>query len=204
MGKQSSDRRVNRTRALIADAFLKVLQEKPYPEVTIMDIAEQATINRSTFYAHYIDKEDLLQSLLEEKLGELSELIIGCQDAASAYSPSFDTPDFLYSAIFEHLDRHDTFYRIMLNRIDSAKLQTRMQEMIREGFYLRVSKLELNQKLQVPLDILLDFIACSVQGMIMKWFADQRIYSSHYMALQLTRLSQLGIYEAMGMSSDMG
>lgn len=54
------DPRVKRTRQLIQQAFVELMKEKGFDAVTIQDIAQKATINRATFYAHYTDKYALL------------------------------------------------------------------------------------------------------------------------------------------------
>ncbi len=55
------DLRVKRTRGLIQRAFIELLAEKGFREITVQDIAERAEINRATFYAHYPDKYALLE-----------------------------------------------------------------------------------------------------------------------------------------------
>jgi AcrR family transcriptional regulator len=39
-----------------------LMTEKRYADITIQDIIDRANVGRSTFYAHYLDKEDLLVS----------------------------------------------------------------------------------------------------------------------------------------------
>ncbi|WP_094605693.1 hypothetical protein SPSIL_040350 [Sporomusa silvacetica DSM 10669] len=60
------DPRVIRTHRLIQDAFISLVREKNFNDVTIRDITERATINRATFYAHFEDKYALLESLVAE------------------------------------------------------------------------------------------------------------------------------------------
>jgi AcrR family transcriptional regulator len=55
------DPRVIRTRQLILQAFTELLHEKSFEEITIQEIADKATINRVTFYAHFQDKFELLE-----------------------------------------------------------------------------------------------------------------------------------------------
>lgn len=62
------DPRVRRTRKLLEDALRALLTERPYSDISVGDIAERATVNRATFYAHYQDKRDLTASLLREEL----------------------------------------------------------------------------------------------------------------------------------------
>ncbi len=59
----SNDPRVKRTKQLIQQTFFELMNEKGFDAVTIQDIANRATINRSTFYAHYTDKYALLEEL---------------------------------------------------------------------------------------------------------------------------------------------
>ncbi|WP_245856110.1 TetR/AcrR family transcriptional regulator [Paenibacillus rigui] len=192
------DRRIFRTRTMIFQAFLVILQKKPYHEISIVDIAEQADINRSTFYAHFIDKEDLLQKMIADKLDLLAERIrIGVEPSHS--TPSFNDPDLIFLALFEHVFEHDYFYQVMLPKDAAGDFRNQFNGLIREAFFARLSKLGIEQKLQVPLDILLDYISCSTIGIMEKWLTDSKIYSPHHMALQLTRLGFLGIYKSTGM-----
>lgn len=59
-----NDPRVIRTRNLIQDAFRSLAKEKKIEAITIKDIAERATVNRATFYAHFEDKNALLEYMV--------------------------------------------------------------------------------------------------------------------------------------------
>ena len=65
MGKDNikEDLRIRKTRAAIKDALYELTREKTYQEISVMDIAQRAMINRSTFYLHYKDKDALLDAL---------------------------------------------------------------------------------------------------------------------------------------------
>jgi len=64
--KSETDPRVKRTRQLIQDAFTSLMREKEFDDITVKDIAERATVNRATFYAHFVDKFDILESKIME------------------------------------------------------------------------------------------------------------------------------------------
>jgi len=66
MKNKSVDRRVQRTRQLLDDALMVLIVEKGYETITVQNIIDRANLGRSTFYAHYQDKEDLLRSGMEE------------------------------------------------------------------------------------------------------------------------------------------
>jgi AcrR family transcriptional regulator len=56
------DRRSLRTRQALHQALLQLIQERDYDEITVGDIADRANVGRSTFYAHFTDKDDLLRA----------------------------------------------------------------------------------------------------------------------------------------------
>jgi len=64
--EQRIDPRVKRTRALIEQAFNGLLEEKGFQSISVQDITERAEINRSTFYAHFVDKYALLETSITQ------------------------------------------------------------------------------------------------------------------------------------------
>ena len=65
MAAKQPDRRVKRTRQLLADALISLVVEQGYDEVTVQQILDRAGVGRSTFYSHFRDKEELFRSSLE-------------------------------------------------------------------------------------------------------------------------------------------
>src|SRR5438067_10824664 len=61
------DPRVKRTRELLQRAFLELIAERGFRAITVQDIAERATVNRATFYAHFVDKYALMDSIVREQ-----------------------------------------------------------------------------------------------------------------------------------------
>src|SRR5262249_28548017 len=59
----ANDPRVKRTRKLLQQTLLDLMQEKSVDAITVQDIAERSTLNRAPFYAHFEDKYDLLDSI---------------------------------------------------------------------------------------------------------------------------------------------
>ena len=72
MPKNDVDRRVQKTRKLLQDALIELVAEKGYESVSIQEILDTANVGRSTFYAHFQDKDQLLHSILD-RLNELFE-----------------------------------------------------------------------------------------------------------------------------------
>src|SRR5215813_1391152 len=72
MTQNIPDRRVQKTRKLLQDALIELVAEKGYESVSIREILDRANVGRSTFYAHFQDKDQLLHSILD-RLDELFE-----------------------------------------------------------------------------------------------------------------------------------
>ena len=64
------DPRVKRTRELIVRAFNELVAETGHTGLTVQEIAERATINRATFYAHFNDQYELFDHVISEAFRE--------------------------------------------------------------------------------------------------------------------------------------
>jgi len=65
------DPRIRRTRLLLQQALEKLLETKEFENISVQDIAEEATVNRATFYDHYPDKFALLECLVAQQFHRL-------------------------------------------------------------------------------------------------------------------------------------
>jgi len=65
------DPRVRRTRLLLQQSLGKLLTVKEFDKISVQDIAEEATVNRATFYDHYPDKFALLECMVAARFQAL-------------------------------------------------------------------------------------------------------------------------------------
>lgn len=75
MSHKSEYRNSLRSKKLIRNAFIDLLQTKPLDKITVTNIVEKAELNRGTFYAHYADINMLIQSIEDEIVDSLYELL---------------------------------------------------------------------------------------------------------------------------------
>ena len=61
-----------RSKKLIREAMIQLLNKKSLTDITVSDIVKTANINRGTFYNHYGNPIDVLEEIKEELMQKLS------------------------------------------------------------------------------------------------------------------------------------
>jgi len=103
------DRRALRTRQALHEALIQLITERDYETISVIDIADRANVGRSTFYAHFTDKDDLLRS------GTMHFRDMLLRDhAARRRTDGPDTPLLSFSRFMtEHLQERRQLYRAL-------------------------------------------------------------------------------------------
>jgi AcrR family transcriptional regulator len=68
---ETTDPRILRSRRMLMEALVKLLTKKEFEDISIQEIADEATLNRATFYLHYPDKNALLQAMTAARFRDL-------------------------------------------------------------------------------------------------------------------------------------
>ena len=113
---KKTDARVRRTRDALGNALIALMQEKPFDTIKVQDVLDRAQVSRSTFYAHYSDKDDLLMSDAEEFFEAMSM-------ALSAHGDKSDRV-FPVQEFFTHLADVQPFYKAL---VKSGRAQANME-----------------------------------------------------------------------------
>ncbi len=141
MPKESIDRRVARTRAMLQQALMSLILKNGYEAITIKDICDTAHVSRSTFYSHYTSKEDLKRS----GLANLRRLLVERQKAALATPGDMKDRSFGFSlTIFEHARDHMAHYRALVGgrggTVSLGAIRQIVSDMVRNELAVAVDK----------------------------------------------------------------
>jgi AcrR family transcriptional regulator len=74
---QALDRRTQRTRKAISDAFVSLLFSRRYSAIRTADVIDAAGVGRSTFYEHFRNKDDVLVAVIEPLFTPLADAAAG-------------------------------------------------------------------------------------------------------------------------------
>lgn len=82
------DPRLARTREALRDALLGLLEQKPFEQITIRELAANANVSYVTFFRHHPTKESLLHDIASEQVRCLSDLMLPAIDARDTRAAS--------------------------------------------------------------------------------------------------------------------
>jgi AcrR family transcriptional regulator len=70
---ETADPRIVRSRRMLMDSLVRLLKNKEFEDISVQEIADEATLNRATFYLHYQDKNALLGAMTDARFRDLIE-----------------------------------------------------------------------------------------------------------------------------------
>jgi AcrR family transcriptional regulator len=178
-----NDRRSQRTRQLISDAFVELLLEKGYEAMPIRDVIERANVGRSTFYSHFKDKEELFVSQLDRLIEALSRHLPHEHAEQNPFFPSLD--------LFQHIKEQQKLFRALSwsSGVDilTKHLQKSMSEKIEERL------ISSGQTYNEPPPVIANFLAGSFLTLVKWWLENKISYSPAEMDAMYRSLALAGI-----------
>jgi AcrR family transcriptional regulator len=161
------DRRVRRTRERLRQALAEAIVAKGYEQVRVRDVLDRADVARSTFYAHFSDKDDLLRSGHDE----LRSAIAAARTAAGALRSDAAPPRLSCALVlFRLAARHADLYRAMSSSRGERRGGERfVADMVRED--LAAYRAHGRGR---EFELLVHTVASALSGVI-RWWLDQDI-----------------------------
>ena len=108
--KKAEYRSSLRSKALIRNALVSLLQEKPFEKITITDIVRKADINRGTFYAHYRDTTEVLEKIRKDVISDISDIF-----SVMSADMIINNPRQFFTLISDWLMENEDYYKKLLS-----------------------------------------------------------------------------------------
>ena len=191
MQSDLKDRRLRKTRQGLRQALLTLLKEKRYEDISVQDIIERADVARSTFYAHYLDKDDLLtgqNGIFAESLGhEIAE-----------HSEHERSGSFSSLSWFQHIQAQGDILKVIAKDpamdIAMKTLRKLIHQNVLDGLQAHH---QLGGKAQVPISLLADYLTDTLMSMVKWWYQNDMTYSPQQMDALFKQLVMPGALAAM-------
>ena len=187
MEKKVTDRRIQRTRQLLQDAMLVLILEKGYEAVTVQDVIDHANVGRSTFYAHFQDKEDLFLSEFETMRTQFEQHLM-------SQTVTDESPWGLSLMMFQHAQSQHQLYKALVGKqggsVALAHFQKYLTSLLREHL-----EPQFLRKKNVPIspEVLAYYLVSSFMALLTWWLDHDLPYPAERINDIYRQLTQPGV-----------
>ena len=171
------DRRQRKTRVAIFQAFTTLLEAKSYSGITVQDIIDRADIGRSTFYAHFDTKDDLLREICAEIFDHVFSAEVP-HEKTHDFSGEGGAIDQRLTHMLYHLADNRHYIKGILSRESGELFMGYFKERLREVFASHMEPTPRN----VPNPYLLNHAVSSFAETVRWWLRDNPDYTPEEVA----------------------
>ena len=160
-----ADRRVRKTRKRYEDALIELLKTQDINKVTVTNLSEMADMNRGTFYIHYDDVYDLLESIEDRLLAEITEIV--STEVIQGEIIIFEEEFMNIVNALKYIDSNREIFKVLLNDRGSLLFLNRMKKMFSEKLLNRLLSVSVSNANYN--NILTSFYITGFIGAIQEW-----------------------------------
>lgn len=183
---KSVDRRVLKTKRAIRNAFAKLMVEKDINDITIMELADTADINRKTFYNYYSGVYQVVEDIERDILTSYEELLGGIE-----FKQYMNTPYSLFERFSLLINMDPEFFGYLLSMNGNVNLITRIMRLLKDKTCeVMVAQLDLDA---YKADIMLDFVLSGMLSVYQHWFNSDQPISAEEVSQIISTMSFSGI-----------
>lgn len=153
-----NNRRKKESQEKIEKTFLQLVQTKEIENITVSDICKISNLNRSTFYANYIDIYDLVEKVKDRMASEFANMYTD-----NLYQPSHNHSFDNYLKMFKHIKENQLFYKTYF-KLESSTFISPIKQFDTES-----AKKYYDNK---HIDYHIEFFRAGLNAVIKKWLND--------------------------------
>lgn len=161
------DRRKRKTRDAIFKAFIELLSQKDFANITVSEIIERADIGRATFYTHFETKDFLLKEMCEELFCHLFDTLYGQNDHHHIFDCNAKDSVFLH--LFKHLEKNDNQILDLLSGDNNQLFLKYFKSELFRLVELQLDDLKKEKHVGLPRDFLANHIASTFVETVKWW-----------------------------------
>lgn len=174
-----------RSRKMIRESFLELLKDKDISKITVTDIVNKADLNRSTFYAHYIDVRAITEEMENEVIDKMIEILKKFE-----FKNFFNNPTPLLLEVSRFLESNQDTYKILL-KVNEA--ETFLKKLKNEFAKYMMSDTNIPEYLKDSkmVNLRISYFAGGIINMYQDWFSGNLNCSLNDIALEVSKLLSL-------------
>lgn len=162
------DRRRKKTRQAVFDAFTSLLEKKSYSNITVQEIIDEADIGRSTFYAHFETKDELLRALCTEIFDHVFSTELE-KERTHGFSQRCGVVEAEITHILYHLQDSRRYIRSILSSESGELFMRYFKEHLEKLFENTAAE----QNPDIPRDYMLNHMICDFAETVRWWMRNE-------------------------------
>ena len=176
-----NDLRVKKTKNALYNTLMELMKTKSFEEIKVSDICNEALINRSTFYAHYNDKYELLKDAIDNLKNSLIEELNKNVKTSNTKEYYLE----MISILLNHIEEKRNIYQqIMLNNRNSIMVDI-LYDVLDHDI---TSKIKKTKSEKIPGEIIAKFYIGAVFNVGLIFLKNEKKYSKQEILEYLNRL----------------
>jgi AcrR family transcriptional regulator len=178
----ATDLRVIKTRKNIYDALMILMAQKSFEEIKVSEICDQAMINRSTFYAHFEDKYELLDSLINDLKNSLITRFKknDIQEINKQYFIKF------ISLFLDEVEENKELYHMIINSNKNSVAIDMVLETLRDQAIEDMKSKGFESS--IPIEVIVDYYLGGLVNMFKLWMRSYHPYTKEEMLNYVDKL----------------
>lgn len=186
MTEKVYDLMVARTRQLLKETLINLIEEKGFNSITVRDLTLKAKLNRSTFYLHYRDKYDLMEHMQDELLEGIRQhmLSLNHQDLIKYHLQNTPYPPMVQT--FQYIKANRRLFKGLLGSKGDPAFPKKMKLFFKNSFFAEVIN---NQNIgSIPKECFSAFATSAYLGVIDEWLENDMLYTPEEMAMIYSKI----------------
>jgi AcrR family transcriptional regulator len=175
--------RRQRTRRQLQDAMLELVLEKGFDAIVIQEITDRADLGRGTFYFHFKSKEDVLWSIVEDRIHLTENTVMESFDGKMPEQAEY----FGYLNMFRHVEQNREVYQLLISSKGSQEIANRARQYMVAETIRDIEKFGVYREIGQPPEITAQIVVGLLFSLIFWWLETPNEYSAGDMAAILYR-----------------
>lgn len=181
--KKKEYRSVRKTKRKLREGLIDLMNEKPVSEIKVKELCEKVDINRGTFYYHYTDIFDMINSIEDEFFKKFNEIIKNMNVTKKGQEEAFN----ILEMVFEFFDKNAELSATLIGPNGNMSFLQQLKDLVDDkcsdvwneaGSHMEESEYELFNS----------FIINGYIGLLERWLQTGRKQSPEYMANFVAKL----------------
>ncbi|WP_339198492.1 TetR/AcrR family transcriptional regulator [Solibacillus sp. FSL R5-0449] len=165
------DRRIKRSKKILKDTFIRLLNEKSFDMITIKELVAEADVNRSTFYDHYENKEHLLIEIMETILEEMERaLLLPVKNGET--NINFEDKDPSVVTVLKYVDYNKFYLQALINSNLADDFNKRLYDLLIKHSRENI-EFHFKNNVQINKHIYSHYAMSSLLGIINAWLKNE-------------------------------